>query len=37
MPKNYSMFKNNSSLELFGSVVLWSIIVLNEYLYLLIF
>ena len=29
--------KKNSSLELFGSVFLWLIIVLNEYLYLLIF
>ena len=34
---NYNMFEKNSSLELFGSVFLWLIIVLNEYLYLLIF
>ena len=31
--KNYSMFEKKSSLELFGSVFLWLIIVLNGYLY----
>ena len=34
---NYSMFEKKNYLELFGSVFLWLIIVLNEYLYLLIF
>ena len=33
---NYNMFEKNSSLELFESVFLWLIIVLNEYLYFLI-
>ena len=35
--QNYSRFEKINYFELFGSVFLWLIIVLNEYLYLKIF